>query len=231
MRADEPSTGRPRRSLRVTIGVLVVIGVAVAIRRMILIVPPLFAGGSAAEPPAEGRFAPDAVFADHPLLTLSHILPGLLFLVLAPVQFSRRVRSSAPAWHRRNGWLLVASGALVGVSAIDMGFRMPIGGASQTAATAFFGAFFLVALGKGVAHIRRGDVALHREWMIRAFATALAVATIRPIVGVFFATSRLSGLTPQEIFGAAFWLGFNAHLIAAEAYINRTRRAAIATIP
>ena len=41
-------------------------------------------------------------------------------------------------------------------------------------------------------------MALHREWMIRAFAVGLAVATIRPIIGIFFATSRVSGLTPRE---------------------------------
>jgi hypothetical protein len=107
-----------------------------------------------------------------------------------------------------------------------MAFRMPIGGANQTVATAVFAVFFLVALGRGFAHTRRGELALHREWMIRAFAMGLAVATIRPIVGVFFATSRLTGLTPREFFGIAFWLGFTAHLVAAEVLVNRTRGAA-----
>jgi hypothetical protein len=59
--------------------------------------------------------------------------------------------------------------------------------------------------------------------MIRAFSIALAVATIRPVVAVFFATSRLSGLTPYEFFGTAFWIGFVLHLIAAEVWIERTR--------
>jgi len=58
--------------------------------------------------------------------------------------------------------------------------------------------------------------------MIRAFAIGLAVATFRPIVGAFFATSRLLGLTPHEFFGIAFWIGFVLHLIAAEAWIHLT---------
>ena len=37
-------------------------------------------------------------------------------------------------------------------------------------------AAFLFALGKGFVHVRAGRVALHREWMIRAFAVALAIA-------------------------------------------------------
>ena len=220
----EPSVDPPGRAPRVAVGVLIAIGVAAVVRRAILVVPALFAAGPSVEPRAGSPAALDGVFAGHPLLTLAHILPGFLFLVLAPIQFSRRVRARAPAWHRWNGRLLVASGVVVGVSALDMAFRMPIGGANQTAATTVFAFFFLVALGKGVAHIRRGEVTLHREWMIRAFATGLAVATIRPIVGVFFATSPLTGLTPREFFGIAFWLGFTAHLMAAEVFINRTRR-------
>jgi hypothetical protein len=50
----------------------------------------------------------------------------------------------------------------------------------------------------------------------------LAVAAIRPIIGEFFATSPLTGLTPREFFGIAFWIGFVLHLIAAEAWIHTT---------
>ena len=46
------------------------------------------------------------------------------------------------------------------------------------------------------------------------------IATIRPIVGIFFATRRLS---PHEFFGIAFWIGFTLHLILAEVWINYTR--------
>jgi len=63
---------------------------------------------------------------------------------------------------------------------------------------------------------------MHREWMIRAFAVGLAVATIRPIIGMFFATSQFSGLTPYQFFGTAFWIGFVLHLMAAEIWIHRT---------
>jgi hypothetical protein len=70
---------------------------------------------------------------------------------------------------------------------------------------------------------RRREVALHREWMIRAFSIGLAVATIQPIVGFFFATARFTGLTPYEFFGTAFWIGFVLHLIAAEVWIQWTR--------
>jgi Predicted membrane protein (DUF2306) len=95
---------------------------------------------------------------------------------------------------------------------------------SQAAATTLFALFFLVALSKAYWHIMRREIARHREWMIRAFAIGLAVATIWPIIGLFFATSRFSGLTPDVFFGIAFWIGFVLHLIAAEGWIQLTRR-------
>jgi hypothetical protein len=119
---------------------------------------------------------------------------------------------------------LLLCGLVIGVSALVMSFGMPsIGGVDQAAATTLFAMFFLFALGKAYRHIRRREIVLHREWMIRAFSIGLAVATIRPIIGLFFATSRLSGLTPHEFFGTAFWIGFVLHLIAAEVWIQWTR--------
>ena len=84
----------------------------------------------------------------------------------------------------------------------------------------FFAIIFLFGLGKAFRHIRRRELAHHREWMIRTFAIGLAVATVRPIVGMFF---TLTNLSPQEFFGAAFWLGFTLHLVLAEIWINYTR--------
>jgi hypothetical protein len=56
--------------------------------------------------------------------------------------------------------------------------------------------------------------------MIRAFAIGLAVATMRPMVGAFFA---FSGLPIREFFGTVFWAGFTTHAIGAEVLINCTR--------
>jgi uncharacterized membrane protein len=217
-----------RRVLWSMVTFLVLIGVGVVVRRTVHLVTILISGYTPPAPsanPALAQFAAlDDVFARYPILTLIHILPALVFVVLVPLQFSSKFRERHLKWHRRNGRILLICGMVIGVSALVMSFGMPaIGGVNQAASTTLFALLFLFALGKAFRHIRRREIALHREWMIRAFAIGLAVATIRPIIGFFFATSRLTGLTPYEFFGTAFWIGFVLHLIAAEAWIHLTR--------
>ena len=206
---------------------LALIGTAVAVRRMVNLVPILLHGyrppAPASNPVAEQFSALDDLFAHYPVLTLVHIVPGLLFMLLGPLQFSSTIRVHHLRWHRWSGRVFVACGFVIGISALIMSFGMPaIGGVNQAAATTLFGSYFLLALSRAFWLIRRREVALHREWMIRAFSIGLAVATIRPIMGIFFATSRISGLAPREFFGIAFWIGFVLHLIAAEAWIRTT---------
>jgi len=198
---------------------LMLIGVAIVLRRSFALFAPS---------PASSNFPEaatmDAGFAGHRLLTMLHITPGLLFILLAPLQFVRRLRNRNPKLHRWIGRVVLVSGLIIGSSALVMSPQMAIGGPNETAATMLFAIVFLFSLSKAYLHIRSGRVSQHREWMIRAFAVGFAVATIRPIVGVFFATSRLTHLTPRDFFGTAFWLGFTIQLMVAEIWINYTRK-------
>jgi uncharacterized membrane protein len=218
---------RLRRALWSAVIFLSLIGAAVAVRRIIFLTPILANGYSPPTVAPDSRAAQfailDQVFARHPILTMIHVIPGLLFMILGAFQFSKSIRARHLQWHRWNGRIFLATGFIIGISALLMSFTIQsIGGVNQAAATILFGCFFLFALGKAFWHIRRREVTLHRQWMIRAFAIGLAVATIRPIVGIFFATSRFSLLTPAQFFGTAFWIGFVLHLIAAEAWIHAT---------
>jgi hypothetical protein len=210
---------------------LAVLGLAIITRRIVNLSPTIAHGHHPQllpANPAAARFAGvDDIFARHPYLTLVHILPGILFMILGPLQFSSTLRANHAQWHRISGRVFLICAAIIGSSALIMSLAMPaIGGITQAAATTLFGSFFLFALGKAFWHIRHREIALHRQWMIRAFSIGLAVATIRPIVGVFvaitIATRGLAALNPHAIFGPAFWLGFTLHLIAAELWLRST---------
>jgi uncharacterized membrane protein len=199
---------------------LAFVGLAVATRRTIALLQPnaMRAGKNPAA-------ALDSHFANQRALTLTHVLPAVLFMILGPLQFVRSLRARYPRFHRWSGRVFLTASAIVGVTGLTMAFGKTVGGLDEKAAIILFGMFFLVALAKALWHAMRREFALHRKWMIRGFAIGLAVATIRPIMATFFAAALLHGRTPEpkEFFGTAFWVGFTLQTIAAEIWINRTR--------
>src|SRR6267378_4312027 len=208
------------RFMWVAVIFLAFIGIAVATRRSVVLLRP-GALSSWNNPAAEL----DAAFTDRRTLPLTHILPAMLFIVLGPLLFVRGLRSKYPQVHRWCGRIFLAVSAVVGVTGLTLAFGKTIGGVDEKAAVILFGSFFLIALAKALWHAMRREFAQHREWMIRGYATGLAVATVRPIMGTFFAAAVLRGHqpVPHDFFGTAFWIGFTVQMIAAEIWINYTR--------
>jgi hypothetical protein len=60
--------------------------------------------------------------------------------------------------------------------------------------------------------------------MLRGIATLLGVATTRPVMGAFFATSRLTHWQPEQFFGVAFWIGFSINVILFELWVRSVDR-------
>lgn len=169
-------------------------------------------------PPTE---AFDVRYAQHPGVALLHLAPGLLFLGLGWLQLVPRVRNRHLSFHGRLGRLLVGCAILSGVLGLVASFRLPaFGGLSTQVATAFFGTIFLFSVTRAFVAIRRKQVKLHREWMIRTYALAMGVATVRVVMGPLLA---LSGLGIEAVFGTSFWLGWSINLLVAEVWINKTR--------
>ena len=195
--------------------VLCVVAAAVVVRRVTALLSP------PKNVPAQ-LAGLDQTFATKEALTLAHILPGLAFVILVPFQLSRSWRSRHLRAHRWMGRIVIILGLIIGISALAMSTH-PIGGAVEASASIFFDLFFLFALTKAYLHIRRREIGLHREWVIRAMSIALGIATVRPLMGAFFATSRVTRLTPHDFFGIAFWSGFSLTYIAGELWIRYTR--------
>ena len=200
-------------------GLLAAIGMAAATIRIVLLARGSRGGAVAAV---------DDTFATHAGLTLIHIVPGLLFLVVAPLQFVPTIRGQRPNLHRWIGYSVFVLAAIIGISGFAMTAQMAIGGLNERAAILTFDSLFLLFGCKGYLAARKREFRAHREWMIGMFGVGLGIATTRPIVGAFFATSRWTHLTPHEFFGIAFWLGFSWTLFAAEGWLIYTKERAIA---
>ncbi len=164
----------------------------------------------------------DARYIQHPWVSLLHIVPGVLFLTFAPLQFVARIRRRRISIHRGSGRILATCAAISGVLALVVNFLFPaFGGISTQSAVVFSSVLFLFSLSMAIRHILRKEVRQHREWMIRTFALAMSVATQRVFLILL---GSLTGLSLEEVFGAAFWLGIGVNLVVAEVWINYTRR-------
>ena len=200
--------------------VLAAVVVAFFVVRLVTDVPDVLAGVLPSRDSFEYRYVRE------PVPAYVHIVPGMVFLLGALFQLSGRVRSRHLAGHRRLGRVLVPAGLLSGVLAVVVGVWFPFGGPTEAVAAVLFGAWFVVTLVLGWRAVRRRDVLAHRRWMIRAFAVALGVGTIRVWIGLF----QLVGLLAIQDgrgtvwFGVSFWLALVLHAVAAEIYLRARPR-------
>ena len=192
--------------MRVGFWACVVIAVAAVIRRVFaLVYPPHFA------PPQLGAL--DKTFASHAALTLAHILPALAFVLVAPFLVFRK--SNETGWVEH---VLFPLGLMVGVTAYAMS-TYSVGGWMERSAVLLFNTLFLFSLLRAYLYMKRDELLLKMRWLIRAIAILLGIAVTRPVMGIFFATSPLTHLQPQQFFGIAFWIGFSTSTLLGEVWL------------
>ena len=213
-RAGSSRKGRVIRSLRpvwIRIGywVSVAIAVAAVVRRLLeLAFPPRSVPAQLA--------GIDAAFASEEVLTLVHVLTALAFVLVTPFFIFRNFKGTV--WAER---LLFPLGAIVGLSAYAMTSVASIGGWTERCAILVFNTLFLYSLFRAYEYWRRDEATLKRRWMTRAIGILLGITTTRPVIGIFFATSRITHLTPNQFFGIAFWIGFSINTVAVEVWLRR----------
>lgn len=207
------TSSRPRSPvwLRIAFWISIAISVAVVIRRLVAL------AASASNAPAQLAQL-DKAFRSHAVLTLAHILPALLFVLVAPFLVFRRKRTLVVL--ERAFYFL---GGIVGITAYAMS-TYSVGGWIERSAVFTFNSLFLFSLCRAYVYRLNRDSVLERIWQLRAIAVLLGIATTRPVMGVFFATARLTHLVPAQFFGIAFWIGFSINVLTFELWIRSADR-------
>lgn len=115
-----------------------------------------------------------ARFLAAPFPVIVHILSVSPFSLFGALQFSSGLRQRLPQWHRVSGRIVVASGIFAALTGLWMTVMYPIPpelqGGLLYAVRVFVGVAMLLSIFLAVAAVKRGDIATHRAWMIRAFA-------------------------------------------------------------
>ena len=117
---------------------------------------------------------------------LPHGIAGALVLLIAPLQFSGRLRRRFPRLHRLGGRLYVAGVVILApLGAYIQYFQERLGAPRSFTVLGVVDAALLLAttlIGFVFAYKRK--IAQHRQWMIRSYAVALVFIEARFILGV-----------------------------------------------
>jgi uncharacterized membrane protein len=198
------------RAVQIAVGLLLLIVIWSVVKRFVIDMPNL-AAGTLPEDEFDHRYVEQAWVA------YLHIVPGAVYLFLAPLQLAYRIRSRHYTFHRRLGRVLATAGMISGVFALIFGGLFSFGGLPEASAAVVFGLWFLTCLVLAVRAIRRDDIVHHRRWMIRAFAIGIGIGTTRIWLGLF----QITGVGDFESsFGPAFWISFPLHVVAGELWLR-----------
>lgn len=193
----------PNRISAIILVLIAVMGVAVAVNHFIA--PPYNDG-----------------FARHPMIVKAHVVLGAVYLLLGAFQFSPFIRRRWIGYHKAAGRFLAAAAIVVGASAIFIGVVIPFSGKAEQIIMTIFGGYFLIAIAAALAAIRAGRVEPHRRWMIRAYAVASAILTMRLIfIPLLIVLNASSQEQTAQLSIISFTLAFIIHVIAAEWWLRR----------
>jgi uncharacterized membrane protein len=226
------SEPRPSGAIRGAFAALVTLGIVSVLLRLMF---PADAGarleplrewlagsaGTSAERAAEvAQF--DAHFSAHRRLTGLHIIPGGLFLALVPLQLSRTLRARFAKVHRWNGRFLIALGVTSALIGLYFGVVIPFAGVGESVAIAAVTVWFFATLIRAYAAIRRGDVAVHRAWMLRAIAVPIGVSVVRVAGALADVALTPVGYSARTVFVVALWTGWAATIAVTEWWVRQT---------
>lgn len=170
--------------------------------------------GSSADPD-------DIHYASHLLLTLLHLIPGVLFLLLGPLQFVASIRNTWPQWHRWSGRIVVISGFLAAGTALVMNAIFPpVGGLFKSLAVYIFATAQIIALIIAFRAILLKRIQQHKIWMIRAFALGLSISTMRAFFIPYFI---IVGMPSDFVIGLGMWIGFVINILVGELIVARLK--------
>jgi hypothetical protein len=187
--------------------------------RLALSVAPVV-GGAVRVTELTGGAPDNARFFASPAPVLLHIVGATVYCVAGAFQFAPALRRSG--WHRAAGRILVPCGLVAALSGIGLTLHpLPAGdGDLLTVVRLVLGAGIAIALGLGLAAIRKGDVVTHQAWMVRGYAIGLGASTQAVAMGLSTAVAGTPGeLSSALLLGTAWAI----NLLVAELIIRNTR--------
>lgn len=151
---------------------------------------------------------------------MTHIGFGAIAILAGTTQFFDKIRIKKPSLHRNLGKIYVACVIPSSLTGSIIGFYATGEWYSKLG-------FILSALGWLIStliayiQIRKGDIQLHRNWMMRSFAFCFAFVTFR----IYLSAASLLGLRFYNYYSYLSFLSWIPNLVFIEWRIKKIRKA------
>ncbi len=211
-RAAEYVTMPRRRGWYVGWGVMTFLCLAIAGYAFVLLAVPL------ARPPFIAQ-------SPYPLAVLAHFVGGGGALALGPWQFLTGARSRWRTWHRWAGRGYALAIIVGGVAGLILATKAQ-GGVAGRLGFGTLAVVWLSTLVMAVGHAWRGEIAVHRRWMVRNFALTLAAVTLR----FYVPGSMIMGIPFERAYVFIAWLCWVPNLVVVEWMVRRNQRSGAARL-
>ena len=141
-----------------------------------------------------------------------HGIPGAIALLVAPIQFSSRIRSRYPAFHRGTGYLYFVSVLITAPMGMYVARLLSSNPSDYTISWVHGGGWLFCTL-VAIKLVRNGDITRHREWMMRSYSLALVFLTARIVIWAVHPTN-------PNVINAIVWIVVSTALLWPQLIIN-----------
>jgi hypothetical protein len=149
-----------------------------------------------------------------------HMIPGTVFMLIAPFQFMPGIRSRHPRVHRWMGRIAMASMTFLIPTGFIFAFGHPYVGFKEQVPTVFYTFIFAGCAFMALKNVVQRRFLAHREWMIRVYSMGLGIYSIRIWYSLFHWFTTQSS---KDFFATSFWIGIALNLVIGEVWINLSR--------
>jgi len=151
-------------------------------------------------------------------LFYTHIALGGIALLTGWSQFSQKLRQKRLNLHRNLGKIYVISVLLSGIAGLYIAFHAT-GGIVAILGFASLAVLWLFTTFNAYTSIRKKEITLHQQWMIRSYALTFAAVTLRIWLPLFTGVFGMSFISAYVIIA---WLAWIPNLLFAEWWIRRS---------
>ena len=141
-----------------------------------------------------------------------HGIPGAIALLLAPIQFSSRIRSRYPTFHRTCGYVYFVGVLITAPMGMYVARLLSSNPVSYTISWVHGGSWLFCTL-IAIKLVRNGDITRHREWMMRSYSWALVFITARIAIWAIKPTD-------PNVFDAIVWITIGTAMLWPQLIIN-----------